>query len=104
MSSSTPEGKVKEKVTKLLKQYEGLYYYMPVTNGMGKRSLDYIGCYRGFFFAIETKADGKALTPKQVSTKEEMEKAGGRVFTVIGDEGMIELGFWLSRIKTLYTD
>lgn len=99
MSSLTPEGKVKNKVIKLLANYKPMYRYMPVTNGMGARSLDFVCCYRGKFFAIETKAEGKALTPRQVQTRKEMEEAGGKVFEVIGDEGMIDLKEWLDFIE-----
>lgn len=100
MSSLTPEGKVKAKVIKLLGKY-GVYRHMPVQNGMGAASLDFVCCHRGFFFAIETKAEGKKLTPRQITTKSEMEKAGGKVFEVIGDKGMIELEEWLEKIKDL---
>ena len=59
---ATPEGKVKEKVKKLLKAH-GAYYHMPVQNGMGAPSLDFIGCHRGLYYGIETKAGNKQPTP-----------------------------------------
>jgi hypothetical protein len=94
----TPEGKVKKKVTSLLTQYADLYYYMPVPGGFGKPSLDYIGCHRGQFFAIETKTAGKKLTLQQVETARQMRAAGGVVFEVIGDDGLEELARWLKGI------
>lgn len=90
----TPEGKVKEAVKKLLKE-RGAYYHMPVQNGMGKPSLDFVGCYKGKFFAIETKAEGKKPTLRQQATIAEMEAAGAAVFVVAGDFGMDELRWWL---------
>lgn len=90
----TPESKVKEAVKKLLKE-RGAYYHMPVQNGMGKPSLDFVGCYRGKFFAIETKAAGKKPTLRQQATIAEMEAAGAAVFVVAGDFGMDELRWWL---------
>ena len=63
----TPEGKVKEAVKKHLKSL-GIWYYMPVQNGMGVVGIpDIIACWRGRFLAIETKAPGKRnnTTPNQ---------------------------------------
>ena len=77
----TEEGKVKEQVKKLLKAF-GVYYHMPVQNGFGKMSLDFVACHRGFFIAIETKALGKKPTPRQLQTMAEMEAAGAFVFLV----------------------
>ena len=55
----TPEAKVKDAVKKYLKAH-GIWYYMPVQNGMGVVGIpDIIACWRGRFLAIETKAPGK---------------------------------------------
>ena len=57
--AQTPEGKVKAAVKKLLKE-RGIYFYMPVQNGMGVVGIpDFICCWNGDFLAIETKAPGK---------------------------------------------
>ncbi len=90
----TPEGKVKALVKALLKQH-GAYYHMPVQNGMGKPSLDFVGCHQGGFFAVETKAGSKRMTERQEITAHEMEKAGGVVFLVNEVVGMNELTEWL---------
>lgn len=79
----TPEGRVKAKVKKLLEKYN-VYYNMPVQTGMGKRTLDFLGCVGGFFFAIETKREGEDLTDYQKLTKREIEAAGGSVFVIAG--------------------
>jgi penicillin-binding protein-related factor A (putative recombinase) len=42
---------------------------MPVPSGYGESTLDYIGCYKARFFAIETKKPGGKLTPRQQNTK-----------------------------------
>lgn len=65
----TPEGAVKEGVKKLLKSRD-IWYYMPVSNGMGQHGIpDFICCVppSGKFLAIETKAPGRtnAVTPLQ---------------------------------------
>ena len=86
---STPEGRVKAKVTKALKALEPLphiWRFMPVQNGMGAPALDYINCVYGHFVAIETKVPGKQLTPRQKITARAIYKAGGTVFVVRDDE------------------
>ena len=75
----TEEGKLKDKVKAFLKE-RGAYYHMPVPSGYGTQTLDFIGCYRGWFFAVETKAPGKRPTPRQFATMRAMEVAGARVW------------------------
>ena len=63
----TPEGKVKNDVKKFLVRKRA-WYYMPVTNGMGRVGCpDILVCWHGRFIAIETKAPGKRknTTPNQ---------------------------------------
>lgn len=93
----TPEGRVKKRVSTLLKATPGVYYFMPVPSGYGESSLDYLGCYRGRFFAVETKAPGKKPTDRQRQTIAAMEAAGGRVFVIDGDTQ--ELQQWLDELK-----
>jgi hypothetical protein len=84
----TPEGRVKEGVKKVLRKH-GAYYHMPVQNGMGKPTLDFVGCLKGWFFAIETKAHvGDKATLRQEVTMKEMREAGAAVFLVCGEEGI----------------
>ena len=80
----TPEGKVKEKVKKVLKEY-GAYYHMPVQNGMGKPSLDFVCCHKGRFIAIETKTEKGKLTLRQQATIDEMQKAGAITLVIRGE-------------------
>lgn len=55
----TPEGKVKNDVRKLLKDWD-VWFYQPVQNGMGVVGIpDFICCWHGYFIAVETKAPGK---------------------------------------------
>ena len=57
--ATTPEGKVKKKVKEYLKSI-GAWYYMPVSNGMGRSGCpDILVCLDGRFMAFETKAVGK---------------------------------------------
>lgn len=89
----TPEGRVKKKVSALLKSTQGVYYFMPVPSGYGESSLDYIGCHMGRSFFIETKAPGKRPTDRQMQTIAAIERAGGAVFVIDGDT--TELEQWL---------
>lgn len=86
----TPEAKVKEQVKKVLKA-AGAYYHMPVQNGMGAPTLDFVGCAHGRFFAIETKAPGGVPTPRQRHTIDTIRNVGGgRVFIIDGDTSDLE--------------
>jgi len=100
--ASTPEGKVKAKVKKAFEylRHEGyeIYYHMPVQNGMGAPTLDFIGCFRGQFFAIETKAPGKKPTERQLTTIADMERAGAKVFVYDGTN-TAEFSDWLSKLS-----
>lgn len=79
----TPEGKVKKLVRQALAVYgPALYSYWPVPTGYGKRTLDVLCIFRGVGFAVETKAPGEKLTPKQEETAAEIQAAGGAVFVV----------------------
>lgn len=59
--ATTPEGKVKTKVKKLLDQY-GALHFSPMGTGYGVSGVsDIIALYKGRFIAIECKADEKKL-------------------------------------------
>ena len=95
---STPEGLVKNRVKSVLTKYTGdVYVHMPVLNGMGTPSLDFIGCFNSKFFAIETKAFGKKPTMMQLATIEKMRSAGAEVFVIDGDTSELEAWFFKNR-------
>jgi hypothetical protein len=80
----TLEGRVKDAVKKLLKE-RGIWFYMPVQNGMGVVGIpDFICCENGHFLAIETKAPGKRgnLTPNQEHRIMEIHASGGAALVV----------------------
>lgn len=92
----TPEGKVKNKIKKLLdSRGDYLYYYMSVPFGYGATAVDFLGCYRGRFFAIEAKAPHGALTARQDMVLNQIRLAGGVTFVVVGDAGLDALEAWL---------
>ena len=77
--ATTPEGKVKKEIKKYLDEI-GAWYYMPVSNGMGRVGCpDFIICYRGHFLAVEAKAPGKLfnVTPNQQREIEGIREALG---------------------------
>jgi hypothetical protein len=84
----TAEGKLKNQVRKMLNE-AGAWYWMPVPSGYGRSTLDFIGCYHGRFFAIETKAPGKKLTSRQEIIVREMCYQGEAVV------------FWGDNLKTI---
>lgn len=92
----TPEGKVKAKVKDVLKKH-GAYYHMPVQNGMGAPSLDFVCCHKGLYFAIETKAGNKQPTPRQETTINQIRLAGGLAFVINEVAGLSDLEDWLTR-------
>ncbi len=100
------EKAVKARVKKLLKEYD-CYQFWPVQSGYGAATLDCLGCHRGRFFGIETKAPGKHPTARQELTMALMNETKGAVF-VIGEEyygdlelfsGMEALEAWLLLVR-----
>lgn len=83
----TPEGAVKNRVRVLLKKH-GAYWHMPVQNGMGAPSLDFICCHKGRYIGIETKAGNKKPTPRQEYTMQQIRDAGGVALLINDNEGM----------------
>ncbi len=82
--AATPEGKVKKKVKDYLKSI-GAWYYMPVSNGMGRAGCpDILVCYEGRFLAFETKAAGKIknVTPNQKREIADIKRANGLAHVV----------------------
>ena len=102
----TPEGKEKAKVKDFLATVrvscltrpapEAVgYYHMAVPMGYGSSTLDFTGCYRGRFFAIETKAhDTDDLSPRQKIMRDQIEMAGGMVFWGCADRVISEANIW----------
>ena len=87
----TPEGKIKAAVKARLNA-AGAYWYMPVSNGMGRVGApDFIVCWCGRFFGIETKAPGKRnnTTPNQRREGDAIGAAGG-TWIVVDDPAQLD--------------
>ena len=75
--AATPEKKVKDAVTKILKQ-RGAYYFFPVTGGFGRSGIpDIVVCYKGNFVAIECKAGHNKPTALQEAEMKKINDARG---------------------------
>lgn len=79
------EGDVKKAVRKILDSYkdEGMWYFMPPANGYGRSGIpDFVGCFKGNFFAIETKYGANDCTANQLREIQNIIQANGRVWIV----------------------
>ena len=86
--ATTPEGKVKAAVRKILLRLD-IYHFMPPGMGLGRSGIpDIIGCYDGLFIAIECKAGKGKTTALQQRELEWINDAGG--FTFVAREDNLE--------------
>ena len=80
--ANTPEGKVKDKIKKILKAHN-IYYAMPHGAGFGNAGVpDFLCCWKGKFVAIEAKANGGKTTALQNKHLDEIEKTGGITWVI----------------------
>lgn len=94
MTSTTPEGKVKREVKKVLADL-GAYYTMPVTGGYGASGApDFLVCYAGIFFGIECKAGDNKPTELQKRNLAAISKAGG-LACVVNERNLGTLEDWI---------
>lgn len=93
----TPEGKVKQKIDEILKAADFCYYHKPVLTPYGSATVDYVGCSKGRFFAIEAKSPRVSEpTARQAHILEEMSKAGATAFFINGTQAQLDsLRDWL---------
>lgn len=92
--ASTPEKKVKDKVTRLLKA-NGVYYFFPATFGMGRSGVpDIVCCVSGKFVGIECKAGDNTPTALQARELSAIMQAGGAAF-VINEDNIDTLALWI---------
>jgi hypothetical protein len=88
--ASTPEGRVKSAVKKLL-EVSGAYWVMPVSYGMGNHGVpDFLVCHKGKFIGIEAKA-GKGKTTALQDTHIARIRAAGGTALVVNENNLDEL-------------
>lgn len=98
MPGTTPEGRVKKKINRVLDKYDSrIYYFMPVPNGYGKATIDYLCFFRGRGFAIEAKAFGEVPRSRQEGIISDIQASGAKVFVIDGDTTELEL--WLDAVE-----
>jgi len=87
--ATTPEGKIKNKLDKMLK-YEKVWYYSPQAGPFGRAGVpDRVAILGGQFIGVECKADrSKKPTALQLKCMQEIEDAGGKCFVVCDDESI----------------
>lgn len=96
--AATPEGKVKDKIKRLLKA-AGAYYTMPVMTGMATNGTpDFAVCHGCQYIAIEAKAGSGKLTELQKVRLQEVRAAGG-IALVINEKNLAVLEAVLNYIS-----
>ncbi len=87
--ADTPEKRIKKKLVELLKK-EGIWYFFPASNGMGRAGIPDVVCIiNGRFVGIECKADAtKKPTVLQLECARQIKNAGGLWFLVYDDCSM----------------
>lgn len=106
--AETPEGKVKKAVKKALlahgvvpfsdvisgaaTSYEG-FYYMPVAGPFAVHGVhDFVGCWRGVFFSLETKAPDNRVdaTIHQESFRQAVSTTGGLAYVGVRSAAAVD--------------
>ena len=84
--ATTPEGKVKKKIDKMLKDHS-VWYFKPQSGPYGSSGIpDYICCVAGELVGIEAKSGPtKKPTALQEKCMADIEKAGGVCFVAFDD-------------------
>ena len=115
----TAEGEVKKAIKKLLAEHNIVpattvlkpeqvvngWYYMPVSNGMGKHGIpDFIINYLGWFISVEAKAPKGKPTPLQELNQTILKASGAKaLITSDVDEVGLALATIASRHKYLFS-
>lgn len=110
MSKQTPEGVVKDAVKTYLNMIGCIsaskaplvspahhgYYFMPGGTGFGTAGIpDFVGHYKGRFFAIETKVEGKNPTSLQQHQIKAINTTKGDAFIIRGVYDLDEFTNWV---------
>ena len=110
---STPENAVKKQIVQLLARYDiqpaakagtfttsAGWFYAAVQGPLSVRGIpDFIGHYRGRFWAIEAKAPGRVPTGFQKLQLAAIAASGGAVFVIDGEESLKEFEEWLYFVR-----
>jgi hypothetical protein len=85
--ATTPEGRIKARLDKMMKA-EGVWYYSPQAGPFGVSGIpDRVAIVAGQFVGIECKANKtKKPTALQMKCMRDIEQAGGKCFVAYDDE------------------
>lgn len=112
----TEEAKVKDKfkaflyerrVASLAKPMQGAvgHYHMAVPMGLGSPTIDFTGCYRTFYWGVETKKPGTEPTPRQYEIMGQMSAAGAFVrWSDSADDLIRTFNWWFDYVDKLSMD
>lgn len=98
--ATTPEGKIKKLLDKMLKSKQGVWSFPPQAGPFGSSGIpDRIACVRGHLVGIEAKADKtKKPTALQAKCMGDIERAGGKCFVVYDAETIKTVENWIDGI------
>lgn len=98
--SNTPEGNLKYKIKEFLSSLgPDCFWFMPMMMGYGKKGIpDFVGCFKGFWFSIESKVKGGKEKPWQKQRAEEITAAGG--LHIVADD-LLDVQQMISVLKEL---
>lgn len=93
---STPEGKIKAALDKMLKA-EGVWFYSPQAGPFGSAGVpDRVAVVEGLFLGVECKADAtKRPTTLQLKCMADIERAGGKCFVVYDRTTIEQVREWV---------
>lgn len=99
--ATTPEGKVKRKLDKMLKA-EGVWFYSPQAGPFGVAGIpDRVAVVEGQFVGIEAKADkSKKPTALQMKCMRDIEQAGGKCFVVYDDDTITQVRDYILEMRS----
>lgn len=98
MTAMTPEGKIKKRLTDMLK-HQKIWYFMPANNGLGRSGIpDLICVVDGLFIGVECKADStKQPTALQIQCGKQIREAGGYWFLVYDDQSIAQVEKFINK-------
>jgi hypothetical protein len=94
------EKKLKDLVVNYLNLHGAWIFDQPMSKKTrGRRGVpDIIGCYQGYFFAVELKASGEPLRPEQGQEAARIRKASGQFILAYCLDDLIEALHHINRI------
>jgi hypothetical protein len=97
---TTPEGRVKAKLDKMLHE-EKVWFYSPQAGPFGRSGVpDRVAIVEGRFVGIEAKADRtKKPTRLQVQCMAQIEQAKGKCFVVYDEETIAEVRAYIREAR-----